>query len=306
MDGPGWSRATHIDGDWTLDSVAKSHDEELPENFVAPLIVSTFGTAIIYWADVYNLQTHIANTKVPFGEVPLGRVPLAAELTGVCPDRLWGVFFVTYTLLVEYMRAVQVRARSVGESAFKAMYRIVGKQKRRYGGYLTHLGFAGLFLGFIGTGLKIQKDLSFPSLNATHRIADKQLTFVGLERSENRDILSGLPFDLHQIDENGEVGEYLGILRPARRAYHGANVRLSRQTTEKDEIFMWKGNVYLSIVSFSPRLQTCEVSAHYYPMILFMWLGGALLLFGVAVVLWPDPVAYPVFAAAHVSAKPNR
>ena len=51
---------------------------------------------------------------------------------------------------------------------------------------------------------------------------------------------------------------------------------------------MWKGNVYLSIVSFSPRLQTCEVTAHYNPMILFMWLGGALLLFGVAVVLWPD------------------
>ena len=110
------------------------------------------------------------------------------------------------------MRAVRVRARSVGESAFKAMYRIVGKQKRRYGGYLTHLGFAGLFLGFIGTGLKIQKDLSFPSLNATHRIADKQLTFVGLERSENREYSEWFAkFDLHQIDENGEVGEYLGI-----------------------------------------------------------------------------------------------
>ena len=120
-----------------------------------------------------------------------------------------------------------------------------------------------------------------------------------MERSENREYSEWFAkFDLHQIDENGEVGEYLGVLRPARRAYHGANVRLSRQTTEKDEIFMWKGNVYLSIVSFSPQLMTCEVTAHYNPMILFMWLGGAMLLFGVAVVLWPDPVAYPVFAAA--------
>ena len=32
-------------------------------------------------------------------------------------------------------------------------------------------------------------------------------------------------------------------------------------------------------------------------MILFMWLGGALLLLGVVLVLWPEPV-HPVFAAA--------
>ena len=62
--------------------MAKSHDEELPENFVAPLIVSTLGTAIIYWADVYNLQTHTPIPKCRLVKSLL-RVPLAAELTGV-------------------------------------------------------------------------------------------------------------------------------------------------------------------------------------------------------------------------------
>ena len=38
--------------------------------------------------------------------------------------------------------------------------------------------------------------------------------------------------------------------------------------------------------------------AHYNPMIIFMWLGGSLLLLGVVFTLWPDPKRYPVFAAA--------
>ena len=33
-------------------------------------------------------------------------------------------------------------------------------------------------------------------------------------------------------------------------------------------------------------------------MLIYMWIGGAILLFGVAVVLWPDANPYPVFAAS--------
>ena len=44
--------------------------------------------------------------------------------------------------------------------------------------------------------------------------------------------------------------------------------------------------------------------AHFNPMLLYMWIGGALLLLGVVYTLWPDRDPYPVFAAARKKRTP--
>jgi cytochrome c-type biogenesis protein CcmF len=215
----------------------------------------------------------------------------------------WGVFFIGYTMGWEFINGARIRSRSVKEPMLTAMVRLVSKNKRRYGGYLTHLGFAGLFLGFIGTGLKTERDLSFQEVGQTHVLEDKMLTFKGIVTDENREYREWFAeFELHQIDENGERGESLGLVRPSRRNYIGANVQMSRWTTEKDEIFMWKGNVYLALVSFNDKIQTAEVMAHFNPMLIWMWIGGGLLLFGVFVAIWPQEAKYQVFAAAQRTA----
>jgi len=270
------------------------------KNFLVPLVVSLCVTAVVYLSNVYHVRELVAATHIPIGEVPLGRLLLVAELNGVYSlIGFAGSTFIIYTLLREYIRGALVRRRRTKESLLMAFGRLFVKNKRRYGGYLAHLGFAGLFLGFIGTGLKTEKDLVFNAPGVTQNIEDKQLTFKGLQQTQNREYSEWFAeFDVHQLEPDGSAGALLGTLYPSRRSYHGANVKLSRQTTEKDEIFLWKGNVYLALVSFKPGFKTAEVMAHYNPMILFMWLGGALLLFGVVVCLWPEAKAYPVFAAA--------
>ena len=61
---------------------------------------------------------------------------------------------------------------------------------------------------------------------------------------------------------------------------------------------MWKGNVYATLIAFRPQFNQAEIMAHYNPMILHMWIGGAVLLLGVMISVWPEPSPYPVFAAA--------
>lgn len=269
-------------------------------NFFVPLVVSVVATAALYFTDAYHLKTWVARTEIPFGEVPLGRLPMVAELTGIYAlIGFFGVFFVTYTLTLEYFRGTLQRRKGTKESWGKALSRLVSKNKRRYGGYLVHLGFVGLFLGFIGTGLKTERDLRFEGIGSTHILEDKQITFVGFDSKENREFSEAFAlFEVHQLAENGQPAEHLGTLRPSRRAYHGANVKMSRNTTEKDELFLWKGNVYLVVVAMQPTFQRVEVMAHYNPMIIWMWIGGAFMLFGVALAVWPETAPYPVYAAA--------
>ena len=60
--------------------------------------------------------------------------------------------------------------------------------------------------------------------------------------------------------------------------------------------------MYLALVSFNPGLKTAEVMAHFNPMLLWMWIGGAFLILGVFVAIWPTEVKYQVFASARRSA----
>jgi len=284
--------------------------KSLIKNFLVPSVISSAATALIYMGDLYHIKERVGKTYVPIAEaregvISWGQLFLEAELVGVYSlIGFWGVFFIFYTMGWEFVNGARIRARSVKEPLLTAVVSLTNKNRRRYGGYLTHLGFAGLFLGFIGTGLKTERDLAFNAVGVTQTIEDKILTFKGIKPEMTREYREWFAeFELHQRNEDGSKGEFLGLVRPSRRNYIGANVKMSRWTTEKDEVFMWQGNVYLALVSFNDGLQTAEVMAHFNPMILWMWIGGAVLLLGVFVAIWPQEARYQVFAAARRTAK---
>ncbi|MBU1431586.1 cytochrome c biogenesis protein CcsA, partial [Myxococcota bacterium] len=262
-------------------------------NFAIPLVISFAFTALLYFLDAYHLQAHIQRTHIPF-DGPLGRLALDAELTGVYAlIGLWAVFFVLYTLLWEFVNGARHRASSTGENFIVALTRMTFKNRRRYGGYITHLGFGLLFLSFIGTGLKTTKDMRFDGVGAQHQIDDITLTFKGLSEEKTKEYNEFFAaFDARR----GE--QILGEIKPSQRNYTGANVKMSRITTEKDEIFNWKANVYLTIAAFVPRTNTVEITAHVNPMMLWMWVGGGVLLIGVMLALWPERKRYRILATA--------
>src|SRR5207302_4956590 len=62
--------------------------------------------------------------------------------------------FVTGTIVQEFLRGGNVRRKNTGTDLFTAIVGLVGRNKRRYGGYIVHLGAVLIFLGFAGNGSK--------------------------------------------------------------------------------------------------------------------------------------------------------
>src|SRR3954470_9231955 len=58
--------------------------------------------------------------------------------------------FVSGTILQEFWRGALVRRKNTGTDVFTALVGLVGRNKRRYGGYIVHLGIVLMFLGFAG------------------------------------------------------------------------------------------------------------------------------------------------------------
>src|SRR5438093_834619 len=62
--------------------------------------------------------------------------------------------FVLGTIVQEFWRGAVVRRRSTGTDLFTALVGLVGRSKRRYGGYIVHVGIMLMFLGFAGQGFR--------------------------------------------------------------------------------------------------------------------------------------------------------
>src|SRR5205823_5652772 len=62
--------------------------------------------------------------------------------------------WVTATVVQEYWRGANVRRRNSGTDFVTALIGLVGRNKRRYGGYIVHLGIVLIFLGFAGNAYK--------------------------------------------------------------------------------------------------------------------------------------------------------
>src|SRR4051794_27998554 len=85
----------------------------------------------------------------------LFRIPLWSA--GLC-FALCG--FVVGTVAQEFWRGGRVRRKNTGTDMLTAMIGLVGRNKRRYGGYIVHVGIVLIFFGFAGNARKLDEQVN--------------------------------------------------------------------------------------------------------------------------------------------------
>src|SRR3990170_1736439 len=86
-----------------------------------------------------------ASLLVPIGLVTLGQVKSLPAILG-----LWLASLVGLVTLYEFWRGTLARHRRHAESWPLALWRLAGRNRRRYGGYVIHLGVVLMAFGIIG------------------------------------------------------------------------------------------------------------------------------------------------------------
>jgi cytochrome c-type biogenesis protein CcmF len=89
-----------------------------------------------------------------------------------------------YTLvqtLLEYGRGVAARVRTMNERVPVALWHLVQRNQRRYGGYLIHIGVVLLAIGAIGKGFYGQDVLRNVALNESFTVGDYTFTYRGIK-----------------------------------------------------------------------------------------------------------------------------
>jgi cytochrome c-type biogenesis protein CcmF len=129
------------------------------------------------------------------------------------------VAFVLAVVAQEFWRGATARRVMTGESWPRALARLTGRNRRRYGGYLVHAGIAVLFLGVAASSAFVeQRDVRL-SPGDTIQVGDYRVTYrEATAKLGGDDAGTGAPISLGAVLDVRKGNERF-TLRPSRNYY---------------------------------------------------------------------------------------
>lgn len=195
---------------------------------------------------------------------------------------LWIVSFAAILTLLEFWRGTSARMRSKGESPIAAFMTLMGRNRRRYGGYWIHLGVIVMAFGIIGVEFFQQETQIRLNRGESVSLGNYTMTFNDLRRYAG-------PDDLVITEAQADVyynGRLVKTLRPRSEFYtrtqQPMTIPAARSTISED--------FYVLLINWEETSAESAVFRIYLnPLINWVWAGGAIFILGTIIAAWPDP-----------------
>ncbi|MCA9688952.1 MAG: hypothetical protein KC636_05040, partial [Myxococcales bacterium] len=204
-----------------------------------------------------------------------GSTGAAALLAGA--ESVWGLAcfglcgFTLWTIIQEFYRGVAARRRNRKERVLDALIRLTLRARRRYGGYIVHLGVVLMFFGWAGNAYKVERKVTLKPGQETH-LGGYQIRHDGLRATEDwqKEMITA---DIAVVRD----GEVLEVLQPARWWYY----QLPEQpTTEVSRYMTPLEDVYVSVQTVDMTTGWTQLSLYINPLVNWIWVGFIVMLMG--------------------------
>lgn len=187
--------------------------------------------------------------------------------------------FVVLTILFDTALAVRARHRIAGEGIFRALVTLAGRNQRRYGGFIVHLGVVLIIMGIAGSmGYSVEREATLRT-GESLSLGRYHVLFEGLKGSQQL-----THFRVEGAFRLFNEGKDLGTLAPALKFFPSQQSPVGRavhRSTVSDDL-------YLILSGFSEVQQNqATLKILLRPLIMWMWLGGLVIVLGTMVAIWP-------------------
>ncbi len=156
--------------------------------------------------------------------------------------------------------------------------RLFSQGRRRYGGYLVHLGVTFMALGVIGTRFYPVETQTLLTPGESFDVQGYTLAFQELEREVHDDRLT-----TYAVISLSRAGRHLGNLGPRVDEYSPSGQTLGTPAIRSGV----REDIYLVLAGWADGGQQVTLRVFINPLVSFLWLGGLLFLGGGTVALWP-------------------
>ena len=200
------------------------------------------------------------------------------------PASIIGLWLVTVTLsliLAEFWKGIQARRTTLSENPFTALFNLIGRNHRRYGGYIIHISVLLIALGFIGDANFKLETQGTVSSGESLTIGDYQLRFDqlrGYPGSDGREIVEAVT----TLSQNGET---IRALNPRRDYFI-----VQEQPVTVPGVYSTPGkDVYVLLVGWDDGGQSATFKIYVNSLINWVWIGGLMMIIGTIIAAWNNP-----------------
>ncbi len=217
----------------------------------------------VEWEDIYDTATGRILATV-YSVAPLVSSTLSA--------------FVLTTIAQEFWRGTAVRRKSTKENVLVALVMMVAKARRRYGGYIVHVGIVLMYIGFTGSAYDQEREASLLPGQSTE-LAGYSFRYDGvrMESDPNKRMIFA---DLTVSEGAREIGQW----SPAKYIYR---THPDMPTTEVSIRTRPGQNLYMILASVDQETDRATFRILVHPLVMWIWLGALFLLIGVVIAGFP-------------------
>lgn len=229
----------------------KSTPEKLRDNFLYSLIIGLASAVLMF----------VLGIRKPFALLSLASTA-----------------FVASTIVSEVYRGVKVRRKMGNEGAATAFLRLINKNRRRYGGYLVHLGILMMVVGITASSAYSQQITKTVTTGEMITLGGYSLEFSGLEEKflPDRAVVFA---DMKVYKE----GRFLGTIRPSKDFYP----KVEEPSTEVAIKGGLLEDFYVILGGWSNSGKEVTFKVLINPMVAWIWIGTYVLVAGTVFAVWP-------------------
>ena len=185
--------------------------------------------------------------------------------------------FVVVAIFAEFYRGAKLRAKRQETSLLNGLNLLIQRNKRRYGGYIIHIGIVILYVGIMGSKGYFLLESKGLRIGESMEVGEFQLTMKdSFEKEFENYRRTGVIFDV------AKNGKQIGTMEPARHFYYKTG-QGEQDTIESAIRHFGVNDFYVALGSIPPDVKTggvVNVQAYYNPLISVVWIGVAVMVLG--------------------------
>jgi cytochrome c-type biogenesis protein CcmF len=210
------------------------------------------------------------------GALMMAAIALLAGARGV-----YGILafaFIGYAAVAnlrEYWNGMRARRRAHGEAALTALARLIRGNRRRYGGYLAHIGILFVALGVTASSVfRSEREATLkPGESMTVAGNTVRLKNVWGREEPQRSVIGAT------MEVLGKDNRVIGILEPRMNYYRSSD----QPVPTPDVRSRLQGDLYLNLMAFEPTGASATIKVIVEPLVPWIWFGGFVVVAGVLI-----------------------
>ena len=214
---------------------------------------------------------------------------------------LIGFYLIAFALFItfqEFWRGARARQKAQNEGFFTALFRLMARNRRRYGGYIIHISIALMAIGILG--INLFQTSTQGALAQGQQLDIAQYTVKYRELASWDDKSKGVNYTRAVMDVYYKNGIYIGQLNPRIDYYAESQQNMTipaNRSTLRDDLYV----ILVDWESVSAGNATFKIYVN--PLVNWLWIGSLVFIVGIIFAAWPDrdPAEEPARVAKSVS-----